>query len=155
MSLNGERGFINKKDEVVVPIEYHGVYLFKDGFAQVIKSFKSGFVNEDGKLVIDTKYSFAGHFEGEFTSIKVDEKFGFINRKGEEFFFKKGKRLGAYNHNLYYQKYEDTIVFYTRSFNFLGDKKALVEKLKKVHGDDEYLNDYLTYINRLEKRMSI
>ena len=87
--------------------------------------------------------------------IKLDGKLGFINKKGEEFFFKKGKKLGSNNRNLYYQKYEDTIVFYTDCFNFIGDKKALVEKLKEVHGDDEYLNDYLTYINRLEKRMSI
>ncbi len=53
---NNKYGFINKKGEVVIPLEYDEIRSFSEGLAGVLKGDKWGFIDKNNKTVIDFQY---------------------------------------------------------------------------------------------------
>jgi len=63
VKLNGKMGFINTKNEVVIPFKYDDAFAFADnGFAKVELNGKWGLINEKGEVVIPLKYDNAWEF---------------------------------------------------------------------------------------------
>lgn len=57
---NGEFGFINKKGEVQIPLEYDYISSFKNRKALVAKNKNYGVINQDGRTLIPIEYDFIG-----------------------------------------------------------------------------------------------
>lgn len=62
---NGKCGFINSKNEIIIPLEYErvGLFGFKYGICLVEKDGKCGFIDKNNNFVIPLKY---GSSSGEF-----------------------------------------------------------------------------------------
>jgi hypothetical protein len=61
--VNGRWGFINKQDELVIPMQYLSVGDFSCGRARVLTSTGWGFIDRTGKLVIPGQYMWVKDFE--------------------------------------------------------------------------------------------
>lgn len=57
VSKDGKSGFINRRNEVVIPFEYDEAYPFINGMVYVELYGKSGFINKNGKEIIPIKYN--------------------------------------------------------------------------------------------------
>lgn len=87
----GKMGFVNRKGELVIPIEYLGAS-FSEGFACVMpyhsKEEKYGFIDTTGKIVIPFQYKQAGtsSFENGECRVQINGVTCLINKKGEVVF---------------------------------------------------------------------
>lgn len=69
-------GFINGKNELVIPLEYDGADFFFEGLAAVQKDGKWGFIDKSNKLIIPYEYdNFYGFDEG-LNRVSKDGKWG-------------------------------------------------------------------------------
>lgn len=83
MVTNDEKvGFVNSKNELVIPIEYENARQFSEGYAAIMKNEKYGYVDSLGNLTVQHKYAFAGNFSEGLADVEVDEKIGFIDKSG-------------------------------------------------------------------------
>lgn len=81
-------GFINKKGEIIIPLEFTDAHSFNEGLAPVqiqdIFGTKSwGYINYDGKFVINPNYRTASGFHEGLATVSFDQGQGIINNKGE------------------------------------------------------------------------
>ena len=77
-------GFINKKNEIVIPPNYQNASNFNSGLAAVLKNNKWGYINKNGVEVTEFKYdSRFGANEG-LIRVQMDDKWGFIDLTGKE-----------------------------------------------------------------------
>ncbi|EAY27869.1 WG repeat-containing protein [Microscilla marina] len=83
----GKYGFLNSKNEVVIPLQYDYADDFKEGVACVAKNGKYGFIDEQGKVVIPLQYDGAAFFFNGKAQIEIitpkGRKYLLIDRDGK------------------------------------------------------------------------
>lgn len=88
--LNGKLGFINTKDEVVLPFTYYyksGAenaidFLFKDGLCTAIDSKgKHGIINKKGEWALSPVYDYINNPVIGYRIVKTNNKYGIIDNK--------------------------------------------------------------------------
>lgn len=62
VKIDDKCGFINDKQELVIPCIYDDVSCFINSFAYVLKDGKYGFINKEGEEVISCIYDSVGNF---------------------------------------------------------------------------------------------
>lgn len=84
-------GFINLKNEVVIPAKFDGAQGFKNGLAAVKINDLWGFINPKGEIVIQPKYGTVLDFDGPIAKVSIAEigfmqtgTYTYINQKGED-----------------------------------------------------------------------
>lgn len=84
-------GFINLKNEVVIPAKFDGAKNFKNGLAAVKINDLWGFINTKGEMVIQPKYGTVLDFDGPIAKVSITEvglmqtgTYTYINQKGED-----------------------------------------------------------------------
>jgi len=84
-------GFINLKNEVVIPAKFDGAKNFKNGLAAVRINGLWGFINTKGEMVIQPKYGTVLDFDGPIAKVSIAEinymqtgTYTYINQKGED-----------------------------------------------------------------------
>lgn len=75
-------GFIDKKNKIVVPLEYDSVNNFSDGLALVLKERKFGFIDEFGRIRIQLQFDDASSFAEKLAFVKKDQKWHIIDLLG-------------------------------------------------------------------------
>lgn len=80
----GERGFINKNGEYIIPMDTLVGYPFFEGMAPVSnKQFKFGYIDSTGKMVIEPQYDEGKRFSEGLASVNINGKIGFIDKNGD------------------------------------------------------------------------
>lgn len=81
---DGKYGFIDNKENVVIPFIYSGAKSFKEGLAPVRRNGLYGFINHKGRVVINFKFHDALQFENGFAKIRLNKqnKWGVIDKNG-------------------------------------------------------------------------
>lgn len=80
--LNKKWGFINTKNETVVPFKYDYAKNFSGGLAAVNLNKKWGFINATNKLTIPFQYDEVREFKEARCAVQLYDKWGFINEAG-------------------------------------------------------------------------
>lgn len=75
-------GYVNIKEEEVIPIQYDKASSFSDGLGRVEKDGKIMYVNKDGEEFIISEYE-TGSFKKGLAEVEIDGKKGLINKQGE------------------------------------------------------------------------
>ncbi len=81
-SIAGQWGVIDLGGHVVVPAEWDGIGVGKDGWIRTVRKGLSGFVDPSGKRVIDVQFRCDNFQEGR-ALVNVNGKFGFIDHEGK------------------------------------------------------------------------
>ena len=79
----GRWGHINKKNEIIVPIEYQKVGDFSEGMVFVCDGEAFGYYDSEGKFKIPAVFEDAGNFKNDRARVKIDGLWGFINSEGK------------------------------------------------------------------------
>lgn len=81
----GEKaGFIDRKGQVRVPIEFRRAHRFSEGMASVEDMRgRWGFVGSDGRVVMEPRFDSASGFSEGMALIGQDGKSGFVDREGK------------------------------------------------------------------------
>lgn len=83
-NIKNKVGFINKKNEIMIPFIYDGSMYFSDGLALVRMNKKVGFINLKGDVVVSIEYDRAHHlFNNGVTSVSKGNKYGYVDKKGK------------------------------------------------------------------------
>ncbi|MDD5360967.1 MAG: WG repeat-containing protein [Ignavibacteria bacterium] len=82
--LNNKYGFVDKKNEIVVPIIYDNVKPFHEGYACIQINEKWGMINQNGKLVIPLIYDDIYPFYEDRAGVELSQHWGFIDKSGKE-----------------------------------------------------------------------
>ena len=69
---DGLYGFIDKKGQVIIPLQYDFAWSFDDGLAIVLQEDKRGFIDSQGKIVIPFQYKEARYFDRNDTAFVID-----------------------------------------------------------------------------------
>lgn len=83
-------GFIDKKRNLVLPLQYEGIGDFCDGLAKIQDYPYYGFINEKLEFVVPIQYQGAGDFSEGLAPVQrvaddgIRSAWGFINTKGKE-----------------------------------------------------------------------
>lgn len=83
VELDEKCGFIDDKNNVVIPFEYESALSFSEGYAVVVKDGKCGYIDKKNNLVIGFDFDAATPFEGGVARVKKDGKWGVVDIKGE------------------------------------------------------------------------
>lgn len=84
-SSNGKSGYINIKQDTLVPFLYDDLSIFSCNRAPALKNGKFGYVNREGKEVIPFKYEEESHFRPTgISEAKLLGKYGFIDTNGDK-----------------------------------------------------------------------
>jgi hypothetical protein len=77
-------GYINSKEELVIPAIYRQVRNFKNNLAVVyLSKNKWGLIDHNGNVILPTKFDYVSVHNDNLFGIKKDGVCGFINRDGE------------------------------------------------------------------------
>lgn len=85
---DGKYGYINKKKEVLIPLEYDNLGDFYGGLAVAEKDSQYGFIDSTNCIIIDFQYDWASGFGNiqpdglRYAMVEKAEKTGCINNKG-------------------------------------------------------------------------
>ena len=86
---NGKYGYMNKKQQVVVPHKYEYAFPFSDGVAVVMSDEGLfGVIDQTGKTLIPLKHNFIGSFNDGLAPVSTtnsngESLYGYINKKGK------------------------------------------------------------------------
>lgn len=86
---NEKWGYINEKNEVLIPLIYQDLGDFYGGLAYAKKDNKFGFIDTNNTTIIDFKYKWALNFGSvqtdslRYAPVEKGKKRGYINNKGE------------------------------------------------------------------------
>ena len=90
---NGKYGFINPKNEIVIPIEYDmiGDFGFKFGICIVEKDGRCGFIDKDNNFVIPLMYGVSSNeFKEGIACVEVNREaetyYKYISTNGDDAF---------------------------------------------------------------------
>ncbi|WP_271856426.1 WG repeat-containing protein [Patiriisocius marinus] len=82
---NGKSGYINIKQDTLIPFIYDDLSVFSHGLAPAKKNDKYGYIDRKGKVVIPFKYENESHFyKCKLARAKLNGKYGFIDQSGYE-----------------------------------------------------------------------
>lgn len=76
-------GFKDKAGNVVVPLKYHSVYVFDEGFCKVILNGKIGLINDKGYEIVPPIYDDMGALGKNLVYVYLNGKESVINMKGK------------------------------------------------------------------------
>jgi hypothetical protein len=76
-------GYVNYKDENVIPAEYDRIDVIREGTIHVEKDGMQGLLDVSGKVIIPLTRMSVGTSSDSLISIKKDGKYGFINLNGD------------------------------------------------------------------------
>lgn len=79
---NGKWGFMDAKENIIVPLEYDEIEPFSDGLARIRKNFKYGFIDTNGNIIVQAEYDEAETFTNEFARVTKNGQTGIIDAKG-------------------------------------------------------------------------
>ncbi|MDL2239787.1 WG repeat-containing protein [Bacteroidales bacterium OttesenSCG-928-K03] len=82
----GKYGFINKQNELIVPMIYDEAHDFSYGFARVKQDKKWGMIDTTGNLIIPIIYDNIWDFHFELAKVQIGKKYGFVDKNGNEIF---------------------------------------------------------------------
>lgn len=82
--IYGKSGYLDRKGNVVVPLEYLYATAFSCGLAGVGDDTSWGYIDKKGEFVIPRIYRMGGRFVNDIAIVVKDNKYGYINTKGEE-----------------------------------------------------------------------
>lgn len=83
--LNGKSGYINIKQDILIPFIYDDLSVFSHGLAPAKKNGKYGYIDRKGKIIIPFKYDNESHFyKCGLARAKLNGKYGFIDQSGNE-----------------------------------------------------------------------
>jgi hypothetical protein len=77
-------GFIDKTDQLVIPLKYEDSESFSEGLAAVKFDGKWGFINKSAIFVIKPKYENVEPFSEGLAVFKSGDRYGFIDKSGKE-----------------------------------------------------------------------
>lgn len=80
----GKWGYIDERQNLVIPVVYDRARDFSGGIALVELDKKEFFINKKGEKVFDFLYDNISQFEEGLALVRKSEKKGFINNRGEE-----------------------------------------------------------------------
>jgi len=88
VKIKDKWGYINRKGETVLPLQWGEADDFYEGFAKVgqIKgeNYLYGFIDKQGKWVVQPIYQRAENFSEGYAVVSKDDKYGFVNAEGKE-----------------------------------------------------------------------
>ena len=82
VELDEKCGFIDEKNNVVIPFEYESALSFSEGYAVVVKDGKCGYIDKKNNLVIAFDFDAATPFEGGTARVKKDGRWGVVDTNG-------------------------------------------------------------------------
>ncbi len=82
--LNNKWGFIDAKNQTIIPFTYDYAYNFSEGLAAVRLNNKIGFITTAHKLKIPFMYDEVKKFKEARCAVKLYNKWGFINEDGAQ-----------------------------------------------------------------------
>ncbi len=91
-----KRGYINKKGEVVIPLQYDNVFMPNSNFAIVEKNKTQGVIDNKNKVIIPIQYQYITEANDNNFIVQQNNLFAFFNNKGKpltSFLFKEVERF--------------------------------------------------------------
>lgn len=79
----GKYGFVNKEEQVVIPLIYDEIDEFKAKYAKAKKNKQWGMVDRENKTIIPFKYDSLDYFYSGIARVSKHAKYGFVNTLGE------------------------------------------------------------------------
>lgn len=156
VNKNGKFGFINIKNEIIIPLIYEEVGSFQDFRARISHNGKYGFINIENDTIIPCIYDKASHFKHETAKVELKGVKFHINNKGEKVIgrsvpcreiqcnkidfniiseiYHKNKKVGLISG---YRKYDGPILDSLEAkFQYLNqsDSKTFIAKLDNKYG---------------------
>ena len=153
---NGKYGYINKKGEEVITLEYDSAGVFNSGIAVVFKGGKAGAINKKNENIIPFEYEVLGDFFDGFSYYKKNNLFGIIENNGktvtEPIFdkmgeFSEGLAPFAKDKKVGYVNARGEIII-TPSYDYanpFNENLALVKKNDKISFIDLKGNEVIPY----------
>jgi hypothetical protein len=84
VSIDGKFGLINRKGEIILPLEYEEVIPIAYGFFNIKKNGKTGFTNKKGKVVLPPTYENIFYFtDDQFAKAQKEGREGIIDTTGK------------------------------------------------------------------------
>lgn len=140
---NGKFGFINKKGEEIIPLEYDETGLFSNGIAAVVKSGKTGAINKKNELIIPIEYQALGTFINGFASYWQNGLVGIIDITGKKITEPIFENMGQFSQGLAPVVKDKKIGYVNTKGDFViqpiyDDGFALTDSLAQVAKDKKY-----------------
>ena len=82
VGYRGKKGFIDKKGNFVIRLQYNKADNFHESLAAVQKDWRWGYIDRNGNVVIPFQYDEAFGFDGGVAPVKKDGKWIVIDKKG-------------------------------------------------------------------------
>ena len=83
VSINGQRGLINKEMKLVIPCMYEGIYIYSDSiFITINKDELHQLRNAKGEIINDSLFQEIHPLINEYAICKKDNRIGYLNHKG-------------------------------------------------------------------------
>ncbi|MGB1507445.1 MAG: WG repeat-containing protein [Crocinitomicaceae bacterium] len=83
VSINGQRGLINKEMKLLIPCMYEGIYIYSDStFITINKDDLRQLRNANGKLINDSLFQEIHSLVNGFAICIKDNRIGYLNHKG-------------------------------------------------------------------------
>lgn len=81
---NGNWGYIDKDDNVVIDFLYEDAFPFSEGLAVVELNDKKGFINREGKTIIDFEFDSASYFKNGKSCVQINGEDFIIDKNGNK-----------------------------------------------------------------------
>lgn len=80
-TVSDKYGYINKKGEVTIPLQYEKAGEFSEGLANITIEGKKGFIDKTGNIVINPRFESVGFFSESLARVRYKGKWGYINNQ--------------------------------------------------------------------------
>lgn len=77
-------GFMNKKGEVIIPVDFDDADDFMNGTARFRKGTKFGVIDSNGNVIVQPNYFNIGRFFDELAVVDAGGRYGFVDKAGKE-----------------------------------------------------------------------
>lgn len=84
VSHDGRWGFVDRKGQEVIALQFEAVWEFREGMAAVKKNGRWGFIDGSGRMVIAPQYDNALTFGEGRAPVQKNGRWGFIDASGRE-----------------------------------------------------------------------
>lgn len=84
VARNGQWGFVDRKGQEVIALQFEAVWEFREGMAAVKKNGRWGFIDGSGRMVIAPQYDNALTFGEGRAPVQKNGRWGFIDASGRE-----------------------------------------------------------------------
>ena len=76
-------GYIDRKGDIIIPIEYDDIGEFSENVVSVCKNRKWGFRDNKNKSITPMRYDDAAFFSEGLAAVEKNDKWGYVNKKGK------------------------------------------------------------------------